>query len=847
VPGADYLTEAGTLTFNPGETSKSFTVQIIDNPVLNPNKTVNLRLFNPTGGASLGTPSSAVLTIRDDETAPFISSAGQFRFSSSSYRVTENETIIAPFETPIPAFRRGVRGALITVSRDGGSTGRVLVDYSTVDDFSLLCGDPTNSTAVPFCDYNPVSGTLIFDHLQTSTNFFVPVFTDFASNGNKLVRFYLSNPRPAPEEDPNLIIPTLGFPNTNVVLTINEVNTRLGMFSLERATYRVDEAGDEHTGTGDPPLEPGVYVEVLLPGAIGGSVIVETVQAYGFALQAGSDYVDGGNFAFENTAYSDGSPDIVNPADYNPTSVVLTFPTSGTGSLRQRVRIPVNDDNVVEFNEDILVRLRGIPGNPPVNPSAATANVTILYDDEPAGAIDRTWNPDNVSSTSPPLNTTPGANNAVHGSALQADQKVILVGEFTAYNTVPRNRVARINADGSLDTAFTIGTGANDFVSSVVVYPPSNTNQANKIVVAGAFTSFNGVQRNRIARLNPDGSVDETFNPGDGANGVIRSMELLDTGKILVGGEFTSFNGVERNGIARLNENGSVDLAFNPGTGANGPVWSVALDNSSTAIQLNASQSGGSQEYRQTIETGASSGTISILFAPLCQLDILRVYYGTSLIFDSGPVNEFGNDPLCRVFTGPLLYVIPYGPGAATDITIVVNEGGGDPGTVWTFQATIENQVAGSRVLVGGEFTEIDGVSRNGIARLSANGAVDMTFDPGAGADGPVYSVAVQNDLKVLIGGAFNDVDLRRRNAIARLNIDGSLDTTFDPGQGANDSVFSIATQRDGKAVIGGVFTSFNGTRRLGVARLFTNGLLDTAFMDTGYNQFAGLINPFSF
>ena len=134
-----------------------------------------------------------------------------------------------------------------------------------------------------------------------------------------------------------------------------------------------------------------------------------------------------------------------------------------------------------------------------------------------------------------------------------------------------------------------------------------------------------------------------------------------------------------------------------------------------------------------------------------------------------------------------------------------------------------------------------------GIARLNANGALDLTFDPGAGVDGPVYAVAAQNDFKVLIGGRFNDADFRSRNCIARLNSDGSLDTGYDPGLAFDNPVFAIAMQPDGKAVVGGSFTSYDGVRRIGMARLMTNGVLDTSFMDTAYNQFAGLINTFSF
>src|SRR5262249_37477553 len=73
------------------------------------------------------------------------------------------------------------------------------------------------------------------------------------------------------------------------------------------------------------------------------------------------------------------------------------------------------------------------------------------------------------------------------------------------------------------------------------------------------------------------------------------------------------------------------------------------------------------------------------------------------------------------------------------------------------------------------------------------------------------------------------------------INANGSVDTTFDPGTGADGTVYSIAIQPDGVAYIGGIFMSFNGTHRLGFSPLFQDGTVDTGFLDTAYKQFAGL------
>ena len=100
-------------------------------------------------------------------------------------------------------------------------------------------------------------------------------------------------------------------------------------------------------------------------------------------------------------------------------------------------------------------------------------------------------------------------------------------------------------------------------------------------------------------------------------------------------------------------------------------------------------------------------------------------------------------------------------------------------------------------------------------ARASLSpGSLDTGFDPGTGAFGEVTSVAVQLDGKVILGGGFIEVDGVLRNNIARLNADGSLDISFDPGSGANDYVVVIAVQPNGKMIIGGWFTEVDGVAR---------------------------------
>lgn len=777
VVGTDYLPFGGTLAFSAGQLSATFTVQVQNNSLVSSNKTIILTLANPQGGMTLGYLTNAVLTIIDDESQAIVSAAGEFNFSSwidsggtgLPYVSTMNESDFSLWQYPGYFVDRGrsALGVLVTVVRTNGSTGRVLVDYRTVDN---------SGSAIPNVDYFPVSGTLVFDDFQTSTNFVVPLrnITNgffLSSNFFYFVNIELSNPRPAPEEEaarPGLIRPTLGAGSTSSILmydvglgfpttvTTNGLFTFTDSFAFERLHYRFDE----HPGR-DPRVRGGqnvVEISVVKPSP-GGRVIVRTynhVRGLGLGginnfpfgniigstlslgssltLDAGSDFASspvGGSEILANPVYTDPALSLItNLADYVVRDVVLDF------GLRNEANIIIENDPDVEFNEDIIVRLIRIAGNPPVNPYASICNVTILYKDQPAGALDREWNPDNVENTPDrSFNQTPGANNTVNVVAVQPDNKTVLGGDFTAVNTKALNRIARLNADGSVDGSFNPGGGADSSVSSVLLYP-TNSPFFGRVVIAGSFTSFNSSPRGGIARLMTNGAVDASFVVGNGANGTVRAMTMQPDGKIVIVGDFTEYNNFTRNGIARLNVNGSLDFSFDPGSGADGLIWSVAVS--------------------------------------------------------------------------------PDGTNA-------------------------------NKILIGGDFLDYNGEFRAGIARLNASGTIDTGFDPGGGANSSVYALAVQVDGMVLLAGAFNEVDARRRVGIARLNPNGSLDTSFDSGGGPDGPIYTLTLQPDQKAFVGGPFTSYNGTRRMGFARLRFDGSVDTSFLDTAYNQFAGLIKSMSF
>ncbi|HZQ45826.1 MAG TPA: Calx-beta domain-containing protein, partial [Verrucomicrobiae bacterium] len=168
----------------------------------------------------------------------------------------------------------------------------------------------------------------------------------------------------------------------------------------------------------------------------------------------------------------------------------------------------------------------------------------------------------------------------------------------------------------------------------------------------------------------------------------------------------------------------------------------------------------------------------------------------------------------------------------------------GANGTVYAVQVYSTNDVLnGGKILIGGDFTMVNGSPRNHIARLNADGTLDAGFNPGAGPNGSVRAIAIQVDGNVLIGGIFTSVAGNPLNYIARLTPNGSVDPVFTPGVGANDAVTCIAIQEDQKIVLGGVFTQASGVTRNRLTRLNPDGTVDPGInFGTGANGFVSTL-----
>jgi uncharacterized delta-60 repeat protein len=169
------------------------------------------------------------------------------------------------------------------------------------------------------------------------------------------------------------------------------------------------------------------------------------------------------------------------------------------------------------------------------------------------------------------FNIGAGASATVWAVAVQPDGKILAAGAFDRFNDHKAGYLVRLNPDGSFDPGFNIGPGADADILAVTLQ------KDGKILIGGKFAAVNGAASPRVARLNADGSVDASFKPGSGPDDLVQSIAVQPDGKILLGGGFVTVNGVARHGVARLNADGSLDTRFNNGAGASGYVWSVAV------------------------------------------------------------------------------------------------------------------------------------------------------------------------------------------------------------------------------------------------------------------------------
>ena len=371
---------------------------------------------------------------------------------------------------------------------------------------------------------------------------------------------------------------------------------------------------------------------------------------------------------------------------------------------------------------------------------------------------------------------------------------------------------------GSLDAGFTLTRVLGDRIISISPQDDGN------IVIGGTISEVDGVGRSSVARVLPDGELDPGFVPPDIQSyntltdstvttlnpefkPVVFTTAIQPDGKVLVGGSFYFINGQPGyGGLVRVNTDGSLDTSFHAPR-FSGNVFSVlALSNGDVLV-------GGDFDFVDTKHRNC-----------LVKLDS-----------QGGLIKSFA-------------------PGAFAGTLAAGTLSAQDAASTFPTVHAMALQSDG-KVIIAGIFTKIAGTARRAIARLNQDGSVDGSFVPDASFNPPpsgqgsaysadqVLSLAVQSDGKLIVGGEFRDAGtLQELNSITRLNSDGSLDPSFNPGglgtlytgstffTAIAPTVNAILLQPDGKIILGGEFVGYNGVSTNFMTRLNSDGTLDTSF-----------------
>jgi len=359
----------------------------------------------------------------------------------------------------------------------------------------------------------------------------------------------------------------------------------------------------------------------------------------------------------------------------------------------------------------------------------------------------------------------PGLFGAGTPLAIQADGKML----FASPTLPASNYLTRFNLDGSRDVGFLVSVNGNTSFDPV----RSAALQADgKIVLGGSFTNLNGLTRNRFARLNPNGTLDNSFNLG--ASGwierpivpMVAALAEQADGRIIAGGKFTNFAGLTRTNLVRLSFNGIPDSGLGTVEPSSFPALAVTClaFQSDGKLLIGGAFNSAAGQVRRNLARFNSDGTLDGAF-------------------DSS------------VGTNTVSF-----RGLAEIMALAVQ--------------------ADDKIIIAGTFTNVGSRIRNHIARLHSDGTLDDSFDPGVRDPiGPyVRTLAIGADGKIIVGGRFTSAGGQGRTNLARLNADGTLDRHFTPA--ASSDVNTVLLQADGNVLVAGSFTSLAGQPRNGIGRL---------------------------
>ena len=328
---------------------------------------------------------------------------------------------------------------------------------------------------------------------------------------------------------------------------------------------------------------------------------------------------------------------------------------------------------------------------------------------------------------------------------------ILVGGKFTTYNNYPSTNIIKLHDDGTVDTSFFNKTKFNGQVNIIKV------DTYGKILVGGEFTTYNNISANKIIRLNSDGTIDTSFTFGIGFNNTVNTIEIESGNTILIGGKFISYNGITTNNIVRLNYDGSIQSTFS--NGFNGYVNIIKIDTNN------------------------------------------KILVGGEFLFY--------NSTNCK-------NIIRLNPDNSVDTTF--NYGTGFNNKVNTIE--IDEY---KKILIGGNFTSYSDNTYNRIIKLNIDGSIDTGFNIGLGFDNIVNCIKIDSNSNIIVSGDFNSYNRITNPKLVRLSSNGNFDVNFI-NEKYNNKINTISISSFNKILVGGNFTQNHNIYQHYLIRLNNNG-----------------------
>lgn len=358
------------------------------------------------------------------------------------------------------------------------------------------------------------------------------------------------------------------------------------------------------------------------------------------------------------------------------------------------------------------------------------------------------------------FNAGSGANGVVRALAVQPDDAVLIGGNFTSFNGQPRAGIARTLADGQLDEGFVVSTGLVSSVSCVAVLPDG------RIVLGSTNAGPGGAY---VVRVNHDGSTDESFVTS--VNGPVHAMALGTNGSIWLGGDFTEVNGLARNRLVRLDEAGAVDAGFDAGAGPNGNIFAL-LPMSDGAVIVGGQFTTFAGLERGCVAKVQADGVVETNFNPRVGYSYYTYRYESFHLVRCLSQQVDGRIVVGGRFFAPAAALYPGTNGALSRLFADGRvdpdfNGVGGPQLQEVHAMAIESN---GRIAVGGSFQGHDSVKRPYLLRVDSAGNLDdcLVASTNEAPNGTVFAIGQQSGDKLVVGGAFTRVASSARGGIAR-------------------------------------------------------------------------------